>query len=223
MRPVNTVTRGRTITVVENNAVIRNTYLLLGLTLGFSALTAWFAMVRGATPMGLLVLLPYIGLLFLTQALRNSPWGIASAFAFSGFMGYTLGPFLNFAIQGFSNGPQLVMGAVGSTAVIFFSLSMYAFNTRKDFSYMTGFLFVASTVACIASVVGLFFPVPLLYVMVSAAFVLIASGMILLETSRIIGGGEQNYIMATISLYVAIYNLFVSLLQLLMIFAGRRD
>ena len=173
--------------------------------------------------MGLLVLPLYIGLLFLTQALRNSIWGIACTFAFTGLMGYTLGPLLNFAIQGFHNGPQLVMGAVGSTAVIFFSLSIYAFNTRKDFSYLAGFLFVASTVACIASLVGLFFPIPILYVMVSAAFVLISSGMILFETSRIIDGGEQNYIMATISLYVSIYNLFMSLLNLLGAFSGNRD
>ncbi|MBP6103908.1 MAG: Bax inhibitor-1/YccA family protein [Gammaproteobacteria bacterium] len=223
MRPtLNTVTRARSGTLIETNSVIRNTYMLLGLTLGFSAFTAWFAMLSNARPMGLLVLPIYMGLLFMTQALRNSAWGIASIFAFTGFMGYTLGPLLNMAIQGFSNGPQLIMTSLGLTAFIFFCLSAYALTTRKDFSYMGGFLFVASTVAFVACLALAFFPIPGLYLMVCAGFVLLASGMILFETSRIIHGGEQNYIMATISLYVSIYNLFISLLQLLMIFAGNR-
>jgi len=196
--------------------------MLLGLTLGFSAFTAWFAMLSNARPMGLLVLPIYIGLLFMTQALRNSSWGIVSIFAFTGFMGYTLGPLLNVAIQGFSNGPQLIMTSLGLTAFIFFCLSVYALTTRKDFSYMGGFLFVASTVAFVACLAGAFFPIPGLYLIVCSAFVLLSSGMILFETSRIIHGGEQNYIMATISLYVSIYNLFISLLQLLMMFAGNR-
>ena len=224
MRPtLNTVTRTRATVVVQDNSVLRNTYMLLGLTLGFSSFTAWYGMISGATPMGLIVLPIYMGLLFLTQSLRNSAWGIASTFAFTGFMGYTLGPLLNFAVQGFVNGPQLVMSALGLTALIFFGLSMYVLTTRKDFNYMAGFLFVAATVGSVASIAGLFFHIPALYLFVSAGFTLIASGMILFETSRIINGGEQNYIMATISLYVSIYNLFVSLLQLLMIFAGRRE
>jgi len=196
--------------------------MLLGLTLGFSAFTAWFAMLSNARPMGLLVLPIYIGLLFMTQALRNSGWGIVSIFAFTGFMGYTLGPLLNMTIQGFSNGPQLIMTSLGLTAFIFFCLSAYALTTRKDFSYMGGFLFVASTVAFVACLALAFFPIPGLYLTVCAGFVLLSSGMILFETSRIIHGGEQNYIMATISLYVSIYNLFISLLQLLMMFAGNR-
>ena len=218
-----TVTRSRTISVLETNSVIKNTYLLLSLTLLFSAFTAWLAMVKQATPMGLLVLPIYLGLLFLTQALRNSAWGIVSIFAFTGFMGYTLGPILNMTIQGFSNGTQIVMGAMGLTGIIFLSLSAYAFTTRKDFSYLAGFLFVASTVAFLGSLAGIFFHIPMLWLMVSAAFVLISSGMILFETNQIIQGGETNYIMATISLYVAIYNLFISLLQILMLLGGRRD
>jgi modulator of FtsH protease len=223
MRPtLNTVTRSRSGALIETNSVIRNTYMLLGLTLGFSAFTAWFAMLSNARPMGMLVLPIYIGLLFMTQALRNSAWGIVSIFAFTGFMGYTLGPLLNMAIQGFSNGPQLIMTSLGLTAFIFFCLSAYALTTRKDFSYMGGFLFVASTVAFVACLAGAFFPIPGLYLTVCAGFVLLSSGMILFETSRIIHGGEQNYILATISLYVSIYNLFISLLQLLMMFAGNR-
>jgi len=218
-----TVVRSRSTSIVETNSVIRNTYLLLSLTLIFSAFTAWWAMVNQARPMGLLVLPIYMGLLFLTQSLRNSAWGIASIFAFTGFMGYTLGPILNMTIQGFSNGSQIVMSALGLTGVIFLSLSAYAFTTRKDFSYLAGFLFVASTVAFIGSLAGIFFHIPILWLSVSAAFVLISSGMILFETSQIIQGGEKNYIMATISLYVSIYNLFISLLQLFSLLAGRRN
>lgn len=224
MQPsINSVRRAQSGIIIQTNSVIRNTYILLSLTLLFSALTAWCAMVTNARPMGLLVLPIYIGLLFLTQSLRNSGWGIAAIFAFTGFMGYTLGPILNFAIHGFSNGTQMVMASLGLTGLIFFALSGYALTTRKDFSYLGGFLFVAATVGMMASIVGLFFPIPLFYLGVSAAFVLIASGLILFETSQIINGGERNYIMATISLYVSIYNLFLSLLQLFMLLAGRRN
>ncbi|HEV2523514.1 MAG TPA: Bax inhibitor-1/YccA family protein [Gammaproteobacteria bacterium] len=224
MQPnINTVRHAQSSIVIQTNSVIRNTYILLSMTLLFSAFTAWIAMLTNAAPMGLLVLPIYMGLLFLTQSLRNSVWGIASIFAFTGFMGYTLGPILNFAIQGFSNGTQMIMTSLGLTGLIFFALSGYALTTRKDFSYLGGFLFVAATIGMMASIVGLFFPVPLLYLGVSSAFVLIASGMILFQTSQLINGGERNYIMATISLYVSIYNLFISLLQLFMLLAGRRD
>lgn len=224
MQPnINTVRHTETRIVVQTNSVIRNTYMLLSMTLIFSAFTAWLAMVTNAAPMGLMVLPIYMGLLFLTQSLRNSAWGIAAIFAFTGFMGYTLGPILNFTIQGFSNGTQIIMASLGLTGLIFFALSGYALTTRKDFSYMGGFLFVAATVGMMASITALFFPIPILYLGVSSAFVLIASGWILFETSQIIHGGERNYIMATISLYVSIYNLFLSLLQLFMMLAGRRN
>ncbi len=220
---VNTVTRLRDESYIQTNSVIRNTYILLSLTLLFSAATAWFAMLTNAAPLGLFVFPIYFGLLFLTQALKNSVWGIGAIFLFTGFMGYTLGPILNFAIQGFNNGPQLVMASLGLTGLIFFSLSAYALTSRKDFSYLAGFLLVASTLGFMLSILGFFFHFPFLYLAVSGAFVLIASGMILFETSQIINGGERNYIMATISLYVSIYNLFVSLLQILMALSGRRN
>lgn len=222
MQQTNTVIRARSESVLQTNSVIRNTYILLSMTLLFSACTAWAAMVTNAPPMGFIILPIYFGLLFLTQALRNSPWGVASTFLFTGFMGYTLGPILNFTIQGFSNGSEIVMASLGLTGLIFFSLSAYALTTRKDFSYLGGFLFVAATVAFIAGLATFFFQAPLLFVLVSAAFVLISSGMILFQTSLIINGGERNYIMATISLYVAIYNLFLSLLRILSMFSGRR-
>lgn len=218
----NTVTRTRSLPVIQTNSVIRNTYILLSLTLLFSAFTAWIGMITHAPFLGLAVLPIYFGLLFLTQALRNSVWGIVSTFAFTGFLGYTLGPLLNLTIQGFSNGSQLVMASLGMTGLVFFTLSGYALTTRKDFNYLGGFLFVASIIGMMASIIGVLFPIPLLYLLVPAAFVLIASGWILFETSQLIQGGERNYIMATISLYVSIYNLFISLLQLFMMLAGNR-
>ncbi len=220
---ISTVTRTQSALVIQTNSVIKNTYILLSLTLLFSAFTAWLSMASNAAPMGLGSLLVYFGLLFVTQSLRNSAWGIVAIFAFTGFLGYTLGPILNMVLHGYSNGAQLIMTAFGLTGLIFFALSGYALTTRKDFSYMGGFLFAAAMVGFIGSIIAMFFHIPMMQLGISALFVLIASGLILFETSQIIHGGERNYIMATISLYVSIYNLFISLLQLLMAFAGRRD
>jgi len=207
---------------VETNRVLRNTYALLSLTLLFSAGTAALAMLHKATPMHpFLALIGMMGLMFLTQALRNSVWGLVSIFAFTGFMGYTLGPILNFYLTHFVNGSQLIMTAFGATGVIFLALSAYAMTTRKDFSYLAGFLFVAAIVGLLAAVASIFLPIPGLFLAISCLFVLISSGMILFQTSLIINGGEQNYIMATISLYVSLYNLFVSLLQIFGFFSNR--
>ena len=203
------------------NSVLRNTYALLSMTLLFSAVTAGVAMAANAPPLHwLLVLGGYFGLLFLTNALRNSAWGIASVFALTGFMGYTLGPLLNAYIGAFSNGPQLVMMALGGTGVIFLGLSAYALTTRQDFSFLRGFLLVGILVMFLAGIAALIFQLPALSLAVSAAFVLLMSGLILYQTSEIIHGGETNYIMATVTLYVAIFNLFTSLLHLLGAFAG---
>ncbi len=219
----NTVSRSQSILVIQTNSVIRNTYLLLSMTLLFSAFTAWYSMVSNATPMGWMTLFVYFGLYYVTNSLRNSAWGILAIFALTGFLGYTLGPLLNAILHGFTNGAQIIMTAFGLTGLIFFALSGYALTTRKDFSYMGGFLFAACMVGLIGSIVGIFFQIPMLQLGISALFVLISSGFILYETSQIIHGGERNYIMATISLYMSIYNLFVSLLQLLTMFTGRRD
>jgi modulator of FtsH protease len=208
--------------VLATNAVLRNTYILLGLTLLFRAAMAGLAMMQNVGPMHpLIVIVGYFGLLFLTQFLRNSAWGLVSIFALTGFMGYTLGPILNFYIHHFSNGSQLVMTSLGATGLIFFALSGYALTTRKDFSYMGAFLMVGMVVAFLASLGGLFFHIPGLMLAVSAMFVLISSGVILFQTSLIINGGETNYIMATITLYVSLYNLFISLLNLLGAFNNR--
>ncbi|WP_133129758.1 Bax inhibitor-1/YccA family protein [Legionella yabuuchiae] len=212
----------QTESALATNKVLRNTYLLLGMTFMFSAFTAFLSFAMNAKPVNpLLMIVGAYGLMFLTHALRNSPMGLLSVFAFTGFLGYTLGPVLNAYIAAFSNGPQLIATALGGTGVIFFALSGYALTTRKDFSYLGGFLFVAVMVAFLAILAGLFFNIPGLQLVISAAFVLISSGLILFQTSEIIHGGERNYISATVTLFVSIYNLFISLLNLLAAFSGR--
>lgn len=217
-----TVLSTRNESVLATNKVLRNTYLLLSLTFMFSAFTAYMSFASHARPMNILVMLVGVyGLMFLTQALKNSVWGIVAVFAFTGFLGYTLGPVLNAYIANFSNGPQLITTALGGTGMIFFALSGYALTTRKDFSFLGGFLFVGMMVAMLAMIAGIFFQITALQLIISAMFVLISSGLILFQTSEIIHGGETNYISATVSLFVSIYNLFLSLLQLLGAFSGR--
>ncbi len=208
------------VATATKNKVIRNTYALLSMTLLFSAATAGASVMLNLPHPGLIItLLGYFGLLFLTQKLRNSVWGIVSVFALTGFMGLTLGPLIS-AYLGLPNGGQIVMTALGGTGAIFIGLSAYALTTRKDFSFMGGFLMVGILVAFLAGLGAFIFEIPGLALAVSAMFVLLMSGLILYETSNIINGGETNYIMATVSLYVAIYNLFTSLLHLLGAFGG---
>jgi len=207
--------------VLATNKLIRNTYILLSMTLLFSAVTAGLSVVLNFPYMGPLVTLGgYFGLLFLTTHLRNSAWGLLSIFALTGFMGLTLGPMINAYITFYTNGTQLVMTAMAGTGVIFLGLSGYALTTRKDFSFMGGFIMVGVLVAFLAGIGAMIFNLPALSLAVSAMFILLMSGFILYHTSEMIHGGETNYIMATISLYIAIYNLFVSLLHLLGAFAG---
>jgi modulator of FtsH protease len=206
---------------VEANSVIRNTYILLSMTLAFSAVTALAALATRAPALPwYLVLGGYFGLLFLTNSLRNSVWGLASVFALTGFMGYTLGPLLSFYLTAFSNGSQIVAMAFGGTATIFLGLSAYALTTRKNFSFMGGFLMAGILVAFLAGLGALVFSMPGLSLAVSAMFILLMAGLILWQTSEMIHGGETNYIMATVTLYVAIFNLFTSLLHLLGVFGG---
>jgi modulator of FtsH protease len=208
-------------TVLATNSLIRNTYILLSITLLFSAAMAVVAMNMNVPPLNIwLVLIGYFGLLFLTNALRNSAWGILSVFALTGFMGFTLGPILNFYIAQFSNGGQLVAYAMGATGVTFLGLSGYALSTRKNFNFMSGFLFAGILVAFLAGIGAYVFAIPALSLAVSAMFVLLMSGLILWQTSAMVHGSETNYIMATITLYVALYNMFTSLLHLFGIFGG---
>ena len=200
---------------LAGNRVIRNTYLLLSMTLAFSALIAAASMALKLPHPGLIVTLAgYFGLLFLTSKFRDSALGLVFVFALTGFMGYTLGPILN-AYLGLPNGGQTVMTAMAGTAAIFLGMSGYALITRKDFSFMGGFLMVGILLAFLAGLGAIFLEIPALSLTVSAAFVLLMSGLILYETSNIIHGGETNYVMATVTLFVSIFNLFTSLLHLL--------
>jgi len=206
---------------IEVNKVLKNTYVLLSLTLLFSAVTAGLSMTFNWPHPGMLItLVGYFGLLILTTKFRNSGLGLVFVFALTGFMGLTLGPIVSYYVTAVPNGNELVMMALGGTGVIFLGLSGYALTTQKDFSFMGGFLFAGILVAFLLGIGAAVFSVPALSLAVSAMFILLMSAMILYQTSAIIHGGETNYIMATITLYVSIYNIFLSLLQLLGVFGG---
>lgn len=208
---------------VPMNKVLRNTYLLLSSTILWSAATAGLALAYHVAPPGIIMtIIGMFGLMFLTQTLRNSKWGIVAVFAFTGFMGYMLSPILSFYLAHFTNGGAIITTALGGTGIIFLSLSAYTLISKKDFSYLGGMLFAGITVVFIVSLVSLFFGTPLLQAIISGAFILLCSGLILFHTSQIIRGGETNCISATVSLYVALFNIFVSLLNILGFFAGSR-
>ncbi len=218
---LNTVTTRPQESILSTNRVLRNTYLLLSMTLLFSAAMAGVSMYLNLPHPGMLVtFVGYFGLLFLTSKFSNSSLGLLFVFALTGFMGMTLGPILNMYLNSFANGQELVMTALGGTGVIFLGLSGYALTSKKDFSFIGGFLMVGILVAFLAGLGAFFFQMPALSLAVSAMFILLMAGMILYETSAIIHGGETNYIMATVSLYVSIYNLFLSLLQILGALSG---
>ena len=208
------------------NRVLCNTYALLALTLLFSAFTAGLSMVFNWPYPGLvLTLVGYFGLLFLTSRFRDSGWGLLCVFALTGFMGITLGPIINYYLIAVHNGAQLVATALGMTGGIFLVLSGYVLTTRRDFSFMGGMLMVGILVAFLSGlglVVASMFGMEVSGAMlgISALFVLLMCGLILYQTSAIIHGGETNYIMATVTLYVSLYNLFTSLLHLLAAFGG---
>jgi modulator of FtsH protease len=205
--------------ILATNKVLKNTYALLAMTLLFSAAAAGVSMMMNVPHFGLLTLVGYFALLFLTTKFRDSGLGILFVFMLTGFMGLTLGPILNMYLAS-ANGSQLVMTALGGTGAIFLALSGYVLTTRKDFSFMGGFLMVGILVAFLAGIGAMVFSMPILSLAVSGMFILLMSGMILYQTSEIIHGGETNYIMATVSLYISIYNLFLSLLHILGAFSG---
>lgn len=205
--------------ILATNKVLKNTYALLALTLLFSAVTAGISMTMNVPSFGLLTLVGYFALLFLTTKFRDSSLGILFVFLLTGFMGLTLGPILN-SYMATTNGGQLIMTALGGTGAIFLALSGYVLTSRKDFSFMGGFLMVGILVAFLAGLGAFIFQMPILSLAVSGMFILLMSGMILYQTSEIIHGGETNYIMATVSLYISIYNLFLSLLHILGVFSG---
>lgn len=228
MNNSNTTVREQVRTSVANK-VLRNTYILLSMTLLFSALTAFISYT-----MNISVVNPFITLglyfitLYLTTKNKNNASGIFWVFCLTGVLGFTLGPILNIYINNLSNGTEIVATALMLTGIIFLSLSAYVNFTKKDFSFIGGFVtsgiilaFVASIVLLISSMMGYYFPLMMLGI--SGLFALLMCGLILYQTSSIINGGETNYIMATLTLYISIYNLFTSLLHILAAFMGGDD
>ena len=208
-------------TATATNSVLRNTYWLLGMTLVFSAMTAAASVALALPSPGLIgTLVGYFGLLFLTTKLRNSNWGLLSTFALTGFMGYTLGPILT-AYLALPQGGELVATTMAVTAVAFIGLSAYARSTRAVNMLRFGtFLFVGILTAFVLGLAAVFFTIPALSLAVSGLFVLLMSGLIVYQIQSIVAGGETNYIMATVTLFVSIFNLFTSLLQLFGFFGG---
>ncbi|MDT8363889.1 MAG: Bax inhibitor-1/YccA family protein [Nitrosomonas sp.] len=211
------------------NSVLRNTYLMLSLTMiptvigAFIGLSTNFSFLAGSPIVGSLVMLAVmIGLMFAVSATRNSIWGVILLFLFTFIAGWWLGPILQFALN-FNNGSQLIGIAAAGTGVIFFTLASVATITKKDFGFLRNFLLVGLVLIILASLANLFFAIPAISLAVSTAAVLIFSGFILFDVSRIVNGGETNYVMATLGIYLSIYNLFISLLQLLLAFSGERD
>jgi modulator of FtsH protease len=198
---------------VEVNKVLRNTYALLAMTILFSAAVAGVSMALNVPYLGLWMLLPYIGLLFAVEKTKNSTAGLFWVFALTGWLGFSLGPILNHYIG--LSGYEPVLMALGGTALIFFGLSGYVLVTRKDLSFMTGFLMTGILIAFIAAIANAFLHIQGLGLAVSCMFLFLSSGLIMWQTSAIIHGGERNYISATVTLYVMIYNLFTILLSFL--------
>ena len=220
--PIGTIT-------TEQNKVLRNTYMMLALTMIPTVVGAFIGMSMNfsfmvASPImsSLLMFGAMMGMLFAVSALRDSVWGIAALLGFTLLAGVFLGPILQVALH-MKNGAQLVGMAAGGTGIIFFSLATIATVTKKDFSFMGKFLFIGLILLIVASLANLFFHIPALSLTISAIAVLIFSAYILYDVSRIVHGGETNYVMATLGLFMSIYNLFISLLQLLMAFSGERD
>jgi modulator of FtsH protease len=214
---------------IEQNRVLRNTYLMLGLTMiptiigafiGTSINLSFMAEHSVLFPLAMFGVM--LGLMFAVGALRNSAWGVVALLVFTLVAGVFLGPILQVALQ-LKNGGQLIAMAAGGTGLIFFSLATLATVTKKDFGFMGKFLFIGVVMLIIAGVANLFFQVPALSLAISAIAVLIFSAYILYDISQIVHGGETNYVMATLNLYLDIYNIFISLLRLLMAFAGDRD
>ena len=216
---VSTTQRGES--VLQTNKVLRNTYMLLGLTLAFSAFTAFLAASMGLPHPGLIItLVGFYGLLFLVHKTANSAIGLVSVFALTGFMGYTLGPILGMISAIGPQGTEIIMTALGGTALIFFALSAYVLTTKKDMSFLGGMMVAGFFVLIALFIANLFLNMPAIGLALSGLFILFSAGAILMQTSAIIHGGERNYVLATVTLYVSIYNIFVSLLNLLMAFGG---
>ncbi|TCS42496.1 Bax inhibitor-1/YccA family protein [Reinekea marinisedimentorum] len=206
---------------LATNKVLKNTYMLLSMTLVFSAVTALVAMAVGISPMvSMIMMFSAIGIIwFVLPRTYESSMGIVWTFVFTGLLGASLGPMLTYYLA-MPSGPAIVAQALGGTAIVTFALSFYALATKKDFSFLMGFLMVGMVVIVAAIIANIFLSIPALSIAISAAVVLIMSLMILFDTSRIVNGGETNYIRATTNLYMDIYNLFIHLLSLVAALTG---
>ena len=194
--------------------VLRNTYALLAMTLLFSAAVASASVAyQWRAPGMILTLVGYFGLLFAIHKLQNSAWALPAVFALTGFMGYTLGPLLTHSLA-LPGGAQTVSMALAATGTTFIGLSAYVLLTRRDFSFIGGFLFCGMVIAVLAGIAAMLLDIPALGLAVSGMVALLSAGLILFETSRIVNGGETNYVMATVGLFVSVFNLFTSLLSL---------
>ncbi|MDP6094543.1 MAG: Bax inhibitor-1/YccA family protein [Gammaproteobacteria bacterium] len=208
--------------ILATNKVIRNTYMLLSMTLFFSAVCTVTAMVmQVGQGMGLMFILGGFVMTFVVRATANSSKGLIAVFVFAGLMGAGLGPTIAYYMAAYGNGGAIVSQALGGTAIIFLSLSGYALTSGKNFNFLGGFLFTGLIVLLVAMIANLFLNIPAFGLAISAAVIMLMSGFILFDTSRLINGGERNYIMATISLYLSIFNIFVHLLHLLAALTGR--
>ncbi|UCG74453.1 MAG: Bax inhibitor-1/YccA family protein [Chromatiales bacterium] len=201
---------------IATNKVLKNTYLLLSMTLLFSAVTAGISMALALPPMTYLISVgvAMVAGIFVLPRVANSAAGIGVIFLITGALGLGLGPLLNIYLA-LPKGPEIVGTAMGGTGVIFLSLSAYALTSKRNFSFMGGFLFAGFMVVLIAALANIFLALPALSLAVSAGIILLMSGFILFDTSRIINGGQTNYIMATYGLYLSIFNIFINLLSLL--------
>ena len=217
--PQSVVTRSSE-SILATNKVLKNTYMLLAVTLLFSAVTAWLSMnyIMPSRGMALGSSIAAMGLIwFVLPRTANSAAGIGVVFAITGLLGFSLGPMLSYYLH-MSNGSQLIMTALGGTGVIFLALSGYVLTTQKDFTFMGGFLFVGMLVLIGGMIANIFLQIPAMSLAMSAGIIMIMSGFILYDTSRIVRGGEKNYIHATVGLYLNLYNIFTSLLHILGIF-----
>ncbi len=204
------------------NKVVRNTYMLLSMTLFFSAICAVTSMVmQVSNGLGLGFLLGGFVMTFVVRSTSKSSKGLIAVFVFAGLMGAALGPIVSTYMSVYSNGSTIVAQALGGTALIFLSLSGYALTSGKNFNFLGGFIFTGVMVLLVAMIANIFLEIPALSLAISSAVILLMSGFILYDTSRIVNGGERNYIMATISLYLSIFNIFVHLLNLLGALTGR--
>ena len=205
--------------ILATNKVLKNTYMLLALTLLFSAFTAWISMqVMPSRGISLAASIGAMALIwFVLPKTANSAAGIGVVFAITGLLGYSLGPILAYYLQ-LGNGPQIIMTALGGTGVIFLALSGYVLTTQKDFTFLGGFLITGLLVLLGAMLLNLFMNIPAMGLAISSAVIMIMSGFILYDTSRIVRGGETNYVLATVGIYLSIYNIFTSLLHILGIF-----